>query len=477
MSSITFLLNGEKTSVSQQPPTTTVLNWLREQAGLTGTKEGCAEGDCGACTVVLGSSTRGQMHWQAVNGCLLTLGQIDGKALKTVEGLGTPEGALHPVQQAMADGDGTQCGFCTPGFIMSMYAFAEGGEPAEDNLIHEALAGNLCRCTGYRPIIDACRDIAQIKTGDDSQAAAAQSGLKPSASLRTGDHLFLAPANSRELGIAMNNHPRARLLAGGTDMGLEFSKKGATPPVVISVAHVREMRDVEQTADTLTFGAAVTYSELLPYLDQFAPAFGNLLRRIGSRQIRNLGTVGGNLVTASPIGDTLPCLMALEASVMLRSSDTVRSMMVSDFITGYRETALMQGEFVESISIPVPTAGARFAAYKISRRFDQDISAVVAAYLLCLEDGRVRELRACYGGVGATTIRAVKLEQAVTGRPWTAETVAAGMTALAEDISPMDDFRATAAYRNRVAANLLQRFHAETTETTAGEPPVRLEAL
>ena len=472
MAAITFLLNGERRSVEGPPATTTVLDWLRLDAGLTGTKEGCAEGDCGACTVALGREEAGRFVWRAANGCLLTLGQVDGLALKTVEGLARADGSLHPVQQAMVETDGTQCGFCSPGFVMSMFAFAEGGEPAEDDLIHETLAGNLCRCTGYRPIVDACRRIAGAADPEDMTADLLPE-LVPATSHMAKGQLFLAPRTAEDLAMAVADNPDAWLLAGGTDIGLEFSKKGAVPKVVISLARVAELRDIHASPLGLEFGAAVTYSELLPHLDVIAPSFGDLVRRIGSRQIRNLGTVGGNIVTASPIGDTTPCLMALGAEVKLLSTEGRRTLPIGDFITGYRKTALKPGEVVQSIFIPAPKPDAQFAAYKISRRFDQDISAVVAAFLLRRNGDSVTTFRAAFGGVGPVTVRAASLEAMIAGRAWNASAIKAGRTALADDISPIDDFRATAGYRRKIAGNLLERFFLETTGTAA----VRLEAL
>jgi xanthine dehydrogenase small subunit len=472
MPSLSFQLNGQKKTVDSLPATTTVLEWLRLEAGLTGTKEGCAEGDCGACTVALARREDDGTHWRAVNSCLLTLGQIDGLSIRTVEGLANPDGTLHPVQQAMVETDGTQCGFCSPGFVMSMFAFAEGGEPGEDDLIHEAIAGNLCRCTGYRPIVDACREIAG-KSGSFDPADGLLPPEQVSESYGGSESLFLAPKSSMELAEMMDRHPDAWLLSGGTDIGLEFSKKGAKPEAVISLARVGELRRIELNDEGLTFGAAVTYTELLPHLDDIAPAFGQLVRRIGSRQIRNLGSIGGNIVTASPIGDTAPCLMALEATVTIAGLKGRRTLPLTSFITGYRQTALEAGEFVESIHIPRPAPDAVFAAYKISRRFDQDISAVVAAFLLERDGDRVTGFRAAYGGVGPVTLRAAGLEAVVNGSDWDMDTITRAKAAVAEDISPIDDFRATAEYRRRIAANLLERFFHETTDSE----PVRLETL
>ena len=472
MAALRFRLNGVACSEHDAPPGMTVLDYLRGVKRLTGTKEGCAEGDCGACTVAFKRPRSDK--YEAVNSCLMLLPQIDGASLLTVEGLAGPDGALHPVQQALMETDGTQCGFCTPGFVMAMVAFQQGGEKATDENIHEALAGNLCRCTGYRPIVDACRKIAG-RQADSSRADAEAEIAKPTLDneYSHGDQRFFAPQKMETLLNLLKWLPDATLLGGGTDLGLLASKERKPPPIVVSTAGVPELKRIEMTDGWLALGGAVTYTEILPHLDRAFSAFGALVRRIGLRQIRNLGTIAGNIATASPIGDTLPCLIALEATVTLRSGSGTREMQVEDFITGYRTTALAKGELIEQVQIPRLDPGQKFFAYKLSKRFDQDISAVIAAYRLAVANGKLSRLRAAYGGMAATPKRATTVEAALIGKPWVPKSLASIDSAVASDFAPMEDQRASAAYRLRAAANLLRRLQMES----AGGPAIRLEAL
>jgi xanthine dehydrogenase small subunit len=474
---VQFLLNGKPCREDDAPPTMTVLDWLRTRANLTGTKEGCAEGDCGACTVVVGRPRDGTMQYRAVNSCLMMLPQVADCAVLTVEGLAAADGTLHPVQQALVDADATQCGFCTPGFVMAMFAFHHGGEGTDDTLIHDALAGNLCRCTGYRPIVEACRRIANGPTdGFATEAGAiagALSALPPSMDHHHGEQVFLLPRSLGELFDAKARHPDALILGGGTDLGLRVSKEREAFPVVIATRDVTELRQITVGAGALELGGAVTYTEALSHLDKHFPSFGSLVRRIGSRQIRNLGTIAGNLVTASPIGDSIPCLITLEATVTLASRDGTRTLPVEEFITGYRRTALAPGDVVASIRIPFLAPGREFAVYKLSKRFDQDISTVIAAFCLERQGGKVIELRAAFGGMAARSMRAASLEAAVKGRPWTPAWLADIEGLLARDFTPIGDHRGGAAYRLRVAGNLLRRFQLETSLAV----PMRVEAL
>jgi xanthine dehydrogenase small subunit len=463
---VRFLLNGALREESAASPTMTVLDWLRGVARLTGTKEGCAEGDCGACTIAVARPRDGVLRYEAVNSCLMVVPQLDGAAVLTIEGV-ADGGELHPAQRALLNADATQCGFCTPGFVMSMVALQQDGA-TDDDAIHEALAGNLCRCTGYRAIVDACRRLPATPA-PRYDAAPPQRSPAYEAQGQT----FLAPATLGELLALRARHPEAILLAGGTDLGLRVSKDRERWPLVISTAAIEELRQIELTAKGLEIGGTATYSELLPYLDYHVPAFAALVRRLGSRQIRNLGTLAGNLATASPIGDTLPCLVALDATVRLRSQSGMRTLPVEDFVTGYRTTQLAADEIIERITIPFLAPDVRFAAYKISKRFDQDISTVVAAF--CLETGgdHVRSLRAAFGGMAARVQRAASLERALAARPWRAP-AADIEELLAQDFSPISDLRGSAAYRLRAAAGLVRRFQIETGSL---DVPVRLEAL
>jgi xanthine dehydrogenase small subunit len=472
MSELRFQLNGRWRTETAASPTTTLLDYLRLNERLTGTKEGCAEGDCGACTVVLGLPQEdGRMAWRAVNSCLVLLPQVDGLPVITVEGLAQPDGTLHSVQQSLIEADATQCGFCTPGFAMAMFAFAHesnisGGEARDDETIHEALAGNLCRCTGYRPIVEACKTMR----ADPPGCGFADRVGEATPEYRQGPQLYLAPRSIDELAEAKARYPDAIVLGGGTDLGLRVSKEREAFPVVIATQRVRELRAISEDAETLTIGGAVTYTTALPYLDKHFPSFAALVRRIGSRQIRNIGTLAANIANASPIGDTIPCLMALDATVVLRSQRGVRGVKADAFIVSYRRTAMEKDEIIAAIEIPKLKPGTSFTAYKLSKRFDQDISTVIGAYRLRLDGAKVAELRAAYGGMAATTSRAKHVEAAITGKPWTAETLRDIDALIAQDFQPMTDHRGTDAYRLRAAANLVRRLQIETAagETTAG---------
>jgi xanthine dehydrogenase small subunit len=450
---ITFTLNGQERHLPPgTSPTLSLLDWLRGPAGLTGTKEGCAEGDCGACTVVLEQPDGSRVP---VNACLTLLGQVHGRRIRSVEGLAGPDGAPHPIQRSLAESDGTQCGFCTPGIVMSAWAHAAtGGE------VHEALAGNLCRCTGYRPIVEAIEAMPPEPPPEPIPAPAAST-----ARFEAPGQVFHLPATLDELLALRAAHPDAWLLAGGTDLGLRVSDHREVPSSVICLLGVPELQALGVTPAGMEIGAAVPYGVLLDRCraeQGFAP-LGALLSRLGSRQIRGLGTLGGNLGTASPIGDALPPLVALGAEIRLASARGRRSLPVEAFLTGYRRNALTPDEVVVSVFLPRPPDGAHFACEKISKRHDQDIATVGAAMLLREEAGLVAEARLAFGGVGPTVIRAAGAEAALTGRPFDAAAIEAAAAGLARDIAPLSDWRGSAAYRLAVAQGLLRRLHLRAT--------------
>jgi xanthine dehydrogenase small subunit len=459
MSALRFQLNGRTVIEERISPTTTLLDYLRLNARLTGTKEGCAEGDCGACTVVIGQPQDGALAWRAVNSCLVLVPQVDGLPVITVEGLAQPDGTLHSVQQSLIEADATQCGFCTPGFAMAMFAFAQGNEARDEEIIHEALAGNLCRCTGYKPIVEACKTMRADPPGCGFGAGAGEAATE----YRQGAQLYLAPRSIGELVEARAKYPEAFVLGGGTDLGIRVSKEREAFPAVISTQWVSELRAISEEKDKLTIGGGVTYTDALPALDKHFSSFAALVRRIGSRQIRNIGTLAANIANASPIGDTIPCLIALDATIVLRSKHGIRGVKADAFITAYRKTAMEKDEIIQAIDIPLLKEGTTFTTYKLSKRFDQDISTVIGAYRLRIQDGKVSELRAAYGGMAATTARAKHVEAAIVGKSWTAEMLKDVDALIAQDFQPMTDHRGTDAYRLRAAANLIRRLQIETT--------------
>ena len=457
---IRFILNGGPVEVSEVSPMTTLLDWLRDRRGLKGTKEGCAEGDCGACTVVL---ERADGTAEPINACIALLGQLDGQSVRTVEGLAGRDGAPHPVQRAMAEADATQCGFCTPGFVMSAYAFATGGEKADLEAIHDALAGNLCRCTGYRPIVEAMQEVAGLApepaTPPPSRTASA-----------VFDGTFIAPRSLAELLAFRTEHPEALLLAGATDLGLLASRARTPPGTVAHLAHVPELTAIAEGKEEITIGAAAPYARTMPVLIAAFPALRPYMTRLGSRQIRTLGTIGGNIGTASPIGDMPPVLLALETRLRLVSERGARELPLEEFFLDYRKTALAPDEVIESLTIPRLWPGEVFFCDKVSKRRDQDISTVAGAYRLRLKDGRIEDVRVAFGGMAAIPKRAAHVEAAMlkSGQ------IAAAASELPRDFQPINDWRGTGAYRLQVAANLLRRLALRIAEP---QHPVEVEAL
>jgi xanthine dehydrogenase small subunit len=467
---IRFFLNQRLCEERDLDPNLTVLDYLRQVQARTGTKEGCASGDCGACTVVLAELAGERLRYRAINACLTFVASLHGKQLISVEDL-KQQGRLHPVQQAMADCHGSQCGFCTPGFVMSLFALHKGVQQYDPQATHQALAGNLCRCTGYRPILAAAEQAYDQRQADtfDAQEAETIAQLQaiahtPAESLTGNGHHCLLPSSLDELATQFAAHPEARLVAGGTDLALEITQFHRELPLLIHLGQVEALKRIAVLPDRLEIGAGVALSDCHALLAADYPDFGALLERFASLQIRNQGTLGGNVGNASPIGDAPPLLIALGAQLILRQGAQQRSLPLEDFFLDYKVTARLPGEFIEKVIVPRPVAGQQFRAYKVSKRLDDDISAVCAAFSLKLDNGALSAVRIAFGGMAGIPKRATACEQALRGQPFDTATVEAACTALAQDFIPLSDFRASRDYRLLVAQNLLRRCHLELTQ-------------
>ena len=475
---IRFFHRARVVEVDGAAPTRTVLDWLREDARCTGTKEGCNEGDCGACTVVVAElpglahadspELVGGLRLTTTNACIQFLPALDGKALFTVEDLQQGH-ALHPVQSAMVDCDGSQCGFCTPGFVMSLWATyqhhaARGTVPTRQQLADE-LSGNLCRCTGYRPILDAGERMFDAPTAalDTAPALAALEAMRSDETFRyaAAGAEFVAPKTLLAFAAERVARPEARIVAGTTDVGLWVNKMFRPLPTMLFIGGVDELRRVERRGSVLSIGAAASLEDAWRALVTRWPQLSDVWLRFAGVPLRHAGTMGGNVANGSPIGDCAPVLMALEATVVLRRGEVVRRLPLADFYTGYMTNRLDAGEFVQAIEVPLDSVAA-VRAYKISKRFDCDISAVCAGLAIALDGGRVSAVRLAFGGMAATVARAAGAEAALLGKHWNEASLAAAQAALAADFKPLDDMRASAGYRLQVAQNLLRRFWLET---------------
>ena len=480
---ITFFFRGECRQVQNIAPTMTVLQFLREYVDAdktrqTGTKEGCAEGDCGACTVVIGELIDQQLHLYSVNACIQFLPTLDGKALFTVEDLqqmlpSSYELALHPVQQAMVENHGSQCGFCTPGFIMSLWSMYENEAqvPSRD-IITDYLSGNLCRCTGYRPILEAAQksyDYPKVKLEQQKMIDLLKS-MQDLGDLNfdyRGQQFFSSKSLSTFAQLRQD-YPQARIVAGSTDVGLWVTKMGRDLGDILYIGQVSELKNIQVADDLLRIGANVSLSHALAKITEYYPNFKELMRRFASMPIKNAGTLGGNIANGSPIGDSMPALITLDTRLVLRCGEQSREILLEDFYLDYQKTALQIGEFVESILIPIRDhqQSFKFATYKIAKRFEQDISAVCAAFSCELDSTQtIKTINIAFGGMAAIPKRALHVEKLLLGQIMTPELVQQAQQALTLDYQPLNDGRASAAYRLQVAQNCLQRFYIEQIQT------------
>ena len=459
---ISFFLNGAPVSLTDISPTTTLLDWLRESRALTGTKEGCNEGDCGACTVMITDEGGSR----ALNGCILFLPQVNGKHVTTVEGISAPDGTLHPVQSAMIDNHGSQCGFCTPGFVVSMATAHLNGATDHDT----QLAGNLCRCTGYAPIIRAADAAANRPIPDHllflALNTSAQAAPESAASMQ-----IVQPTSSDDLAKWYTANPDATLIAGATDVGLWVTKQFRDLGSVAFLNQCADLRGISETDSDIRIGAMTSITDVEQHFAATHPSFAAMLRRYGSVQVRNAATIGGNIANGSPIGDGPPALIALNATLQLRHGDTRRSIPLEEFFVAYGKQDRRPGEFVEAVTIPKGPDTLR--CYKLSKRFDQDISAVCGCLSMTIQNGIIQSARLAYGGMAGTPMRAAKAEAAMIGHTFTEATMRAAMQAMPVDFQPLSDMRASAAYRLQTAQNMVLRYFHDIQGTATNVQEVR----
>ena len=477
---VSLMINGVACQMDNIRPDTTLLEVLRRKQGLVGTKEGCAEGDCGACTVIIGRLRDGRTEYQPVNACIFLLPMADKSVIRTVEGVACEDGRLHPVQQALIDHHGSQCGFCTPGFVLSLYGGWLNRSGFSVSELDDMLAGNLCRCTGYGPIVRAGQSLAgqPLAAGEQERLDKEKDFLEncralPELSYHADGVSYLAPRTKDRFSQACLDSPEAQIIAGATDIGLWITKQNRKLSAFISVRDVDGLDQIKEDDNSYFIGAAVTHSQAAEALGTTYPDLAELWRRFGSVQVRSSGTVGGNIANGSPIGDLAPALIALDADLHLRRGEERRTIKLERFFLSYGHQDRQEGEWVEGLFVPKPEQGWRFACYKLSRRFDQDISAVMAAFALKTDAGAITTARIAFGGMAGIPQRAKTLESTLQGQPLSpsGDTEQSRIdAALAADFTPLSDVRASQAYRLLAARNLVQKCRLEMTTDT----PVRL---
>uniref|UniRef100_A0A2A4ZA13 Xanthine dehydrogenase small subunit n=1 Tax=OCS116 cluster bacterium TaxID=2030921 RepID=A0A2A4ZA13_9PROT len=470
---IEYFRNGQKVIINEFGPTDTLLDHLRLTEGSYGTKEGCCEGDCGACTVVLGQQQDGKMHYRPVNSCIYLLGMANGQEVITIDDLTAKGEALHPVQQSMVNHHATQCGFCTPGFVMALFALYHSEQNVSRDVITTQLAGNLCRCTGYRPIVDAGLEACQQTPADQFTARAPQTAKMladmPDKDLFVGndDRFFAAPKSLDSLAILYNQHPDATIVAGATDVGLWITKRLMDLPKIIYIGNVVGLDHVLIDDDKITIGAAVTYANAMDAVGGLDADIKETMRRIGSKQVRESGTIGGNIANGSPIGDMPPLLIAMGADIKLQKGTETRNLKLEDYFIAYGQQDRQQGEFLAEITVPKLKQNEHFRAYKITKRFDQDISAVMAAFHFTIDNGKITAARIAFGGMAATPKRAGFTEVTLIGLDIANfDQKHPALDMLGMDFTPLSDMRASADYRLNVAKGLLTKAIIELSDQT-----------
>ena len=457
---VKFLLNDKILEINSPDPNQTILNYIRTELKKTGTKEGCAEGGCGACTVVIGELASGQIKYSAINSCISFVPFLNGKQLLIVEDLVSKNGNLHPVQDAMVKFHGSQCGFCTPGFVMSLFSMFKNNKSYNSELIKDSISGNLCRCTGYRPIIDAAKSLNKINKNDEFSKSKNKivKLLKRINSkkiyIKNEDKTFFSPKTIKDLKNIIKKNSNFNFLAGGTDLSLKVTKERKEISCIINLKEIKELDFIKINKNYIEVGAATSLTKFENQIKKYYQDFYAVLKRYGSVQIRNVGTIGGNIATASPIGDTLPILLSLNAEILIESPNKRKVLPINNFFIGYRKTKLKKNEFIRSIKIPLFKKNI-FKAFKISKRFDDDISSICGSFNFEIKNSKINQVYIAFGGMSAVPKRAKACEAILRNKPLTINTFVKAKDYLEKDLNPIGDMRASKEYRLEVAKNLL----------------------